>query len=114
MPSYSPVFSAQFVVHTGGDPYSPFEVPDGFTAVIREAAGFSGAGGFVAQVRIQNSLIAPGVKPISLGATGIPAWAQWQGRIVVPEGGQISVDVASFIDDPDFYVGGYLLRNTVS
>lgn len=114
MPSYSPVFSQSFIVDQGGAGYSSFLVPDGFTAVIRDFSAYSAAGGFVAKVSIQDSLIALPVVTCYVGATGIPAYGQWQGRVMVAAGGEITVQLVTFIDQPDVYVGGYLLRNTLS
>lgn len=112
--SYSPVFSAQFIVHKSGDPYSAFEVPSDMTAVIRDVTAWSTAGAFWVTVTIRNSLIAPQVTaPVAQGS-GVPAYGQWQGRVVVAGGGEIGISVVEFIGDPDVYVGGYLLRNTIS
>lgn len=108
----NPVFSSQFILNDSDTGYTSFLVPDGFVAVIRDFSAWSDAGGFVVQLVIRNSLAAPGVTVAAVTAAGVPNYAQWQGRIVLPPGGEISTHLASFIDEPSIYVGGYLLAET--
>lgn len=114
MPSYSPVFSAQFIVRAGTDPLVPFIVPAGFTAVIRDFSIFSS--GAIAEVilTIQNDSTAPEVKVAYLTLEGIGTGSQWQGRVVVPENGIIGLTQIDVGDSCHIYVGGYLLRNVIS
>jgi hypothetical protein len=114
VPSYSPVFSSQFIVSTEAEGYPSFLVPAGFTAVVRDFSIFSTASVELAQLFIQNSDAAPAVCCASLATASAPAYAQWQGRVVCPEGGTISVTLEFVFGAPDLYVGGYLLRNTLS
>lgn len=114
MASYSPVYSAQFVVRHSGDPLVPFIVPDGFTAVIRDFTVFSSAAGLIAQVQIQDSAEAPAVVVAQLGELDVAAYGQWQGRIVLPAPGIINVSLTEVGASAGIYVGGYLLRNVLT
>jgi hypothetical protein len=112
--SYSPVFSSQFILHNESVPNDSFEVPAGFTAVIREVDLYSVAGESTLYLFIKNSDAAPGVTFTTLTVAGINQTAQWTGRVVVPAGGSIVAETASLGTEDQFYVGGYLLRNTLT
>lgn len=114
MPSYSPVFSSQFILNNSTTGYSSFEVPAGFTAVIRDFSCYTIVGVSLAQILVQNSSVAPPIVVASLGELGVNVYAQWQGRVVVPAGGLIDQNLEFTGDGPDTYVGGYLLRNTLT
>lgn len=114
MPSYSPVFSSQFIVASELDGISSFLVPAGFTAVVRDFSSWFSAGGAVVQLVVQNSEAAPGVTVAAVGAAGVAEYSQWQGRVVVPAGGIMTVDTTYLGATPDIYVGGYLLRNNLT
>lgn len=112
--AYSAVYSQQFIVRWGGDPLPAYEVPAGFTAVIRDFSFYSGAAGDIMRLYIQNSAAAPQVVAAMLEGTGAPEYQQWQGRVVVPAGGFISLAESVVGDEADVYVGGYLLRNVTN
>lgn len=114
MPSYSPVFSAQFINYGASTPNTEFEVPSGFTAVVRDVSAFAQAGATVFDVRYQNDEDSPSI--VFWGGNPIGIWvpSQWQGRVVVPELGIISLGVESVDESFTCYVGGYLLRNTLT
>lgn len=114
MPSYSPVFSQGFIYYTDATPNSQFEVPSGFTAVIRDATLWVELGAAVVQVYIQLDEEAPGVTVIQLSGVGEPSYDSWQGRIMVPAGGIITYYVSDVDLNTHGYVGGYLLRNTLT
>lgn len=114
MPSYSPVFSSQLILGSDSTGYPSFDVPAGFTAVVRDFSQWDIAGGATTELVIQNSGAAPGIVSARLENAGVAAYSQWQGRVVVPEGGIISLTVTHIFAGPDVYVGGYLLRNTLT
>lgn len=105
------VYSTQFIVYTSATPNLSYEVEEGFTAVMRDAASAQDIGGYVLQVGFQNSPEAPACFPVAVGAAGVANYAQWTGRIVVPGGGTILAALSELGDAPYVYVGGYLLRN---
>lgn len=111
MPSYSPVYSTQFVVRHSTDPLVPFVVPDGFTAVIRDFTVYSAAGGLVAQTLIQDSAEAPALVVAQVGELDVAAYGQWTGRVVLPAPGIITNALVEAGAPASIYVGGYLLRN---
>jgi len=114
VPSYSPVFSSQFIVYTSATPNSSFDVPVGYTAVVRQATCYQDIGGYDFGVFLQNSEAAPSLQFVNLKDVGLAVADQWQGRIVVPGGGVIFILWSELGSSPQFYVGGYLLRNTLS
>jgi hypothetical protein len=114
VPSYSPVFSAPFLIYTDAAPNYTFEVPTAYTAVIRDFNVFCEVGGVAASVYIQDSEDAPACTVAFLQAEGALSYEQWQGRVVVPGGGLINLYVSSIDLETSAYVGGYLLRNTLS
>jgi hypothetical protein len=112
--SYSPVFSAQFIVYTSATPNNSFEVPAGFTAVVRDVSGWQEFGAWILQLHIQNSASAPACIVWAGLADGTSNALHEEGRWVCPAGGFISVDASSLGSNPNFYVGGYLLRNVAA
>lgn len=108
----NPVYSAQFILYTADTPNNEYIVPDGFTAVIRQISGYQAAGGWILQVNIQNSLIAPPVVIAVLNQEGVVNYVSTEGRWVVPEGGLMEVFFTTIGSTPTVYVGGYLIRNT--
>lgn len=114
MPSYSPVFSVQFIVYTPAAPNESYEVPAGFTAVIREVDLYQEAGASTVVVSAQDSDSAPVATFAALSLTGTIDSDQWTGRVVVPAGGIISIYPVSIGTGATVYVGGYLLRNNLS
>lgn len=114
MPSYSPVFSQGFIYGTPSSPVSSFAVPEGFTAVIRQWSVYGDISDFIAQLVGQNSAEAPRYVLDTQAQVGIAVQTQGQGRWVVPGGGIISIFVSSLGSTPSWYVGGYLLRNSLT
>lgn len=114
MPSYSPVFSAAFIEYTPETRGNTFLVPAGFTAVVRECSCFQDIGAFLYTVDIQNDLAAPALTVFAVVQTGVVNYVRGEGRWVVPGGGQITAEVDTYGDDCNMYVGGYLLRNSLS
>jgi len=114
VPAYPTVYSVQFIVYTPETPNNTFEVPSGFTAVIRDFEATIDIGEAVLQLGFQNSSVASVCYPVLLQPEGIYGSASWHGRIVVPEGGFIEFSASSLGTSPYVYVGGYLLRNPSS
>lgn len=114
MPSYSPVFSSQFIVYTDATPNTLFEVPSGFTAVVRDFTAFATASLTLVQLSISDSTGAPECTFASLNLTGLEIAQQWTGRVVVPENGFIVLTAGTLRANLQAYVGGYLLRNNLA
>jgi len=112
--SYSPVFSQAFIEYTPLTPNQTFEVPSGFTAVIRQVSCYQDIGAYVFYVDIQNSSIAPFVTVFAGHQEGDVNYVAGEGRWVCPEGGIITAAVDTLGTQVSMYVGGYLLRNTLS
>lgn len=114
MASYSPVFSAQFILRDSTEPLPSYEVPSGFTAVIRDFSAHVAVAGDIVILKIQNTASAPPVSIAQLSPIGAPAYDQWTGRVVVPEFGFMTLEEVTVGDNAGIYVGGYLLRNVAS
>lgn len=114
MPSYSPVFSQAFIQYTHSTPNEAFEVPSGFTAVIRQISVAQEIGSWYAYVNIQDSEAAPVLTVWIEEAAAVVNYAAGEGRWAVPGGGIITLGISTIGSVPSGYVGGYLLRNTLS
>lgn len=114
MPSYSPVFSQAFVQYTASTPNASFEVPAGFTAVVRQVSGWQDVGGYVLQLLFQDSEAAPSLTVASIEADGVANYAATEGRWALDEGGIMTIQASTLGATSSFYVGGYLLRNVLT
>lgn len=114
MPSYSPVFSQPFIEYIESEPNTEFAVPDGYTAVVRQISGYQDVGGWILYLYLRNSPSADAIVATQLAQVGDFNYAATEGRWVVPGGGIIQISISSLGSGPSFYVGGYLLRNTLS
>lgn len=114
MPSYSPVYSSQFIVYTPAAPNTEFLVPAGFTAVVREIDYYQEAGSSTMVVSIQDSDDAPVATFAALNLTGTINSDQWTGRVPVPAGGTIELYGVSIGTGFTAVVSGYLLRNNLT
>jgi hypothetical protein len=114
VPSYSPVFSQQFILSGASGGATAFLVPTGFTAVARDLTAYALLAATLVQLQVQDSESAPWVTVVNRTLAGVGTSAEWQGRIVIPEGGQMQVITDAETDGLDIYVGGYLLRNTLT
>lgn len=106
-----PVYSQGFIYYSDATPNTSFEVPAGFTAVIRDFTLWTNLGASQAQIDIQNDEEAPIVRCAYLYTVGVTSYAQWTGRVVVPAMGLITLSINSADLESSMYVGGYLLRN---
>jgi hypothetical protein len=114
VPSYSPVFSQAFIEYTHDTPNAQFEVPEGFTAVIRQWSVSQEISDWLFQVFINNDADAPNLVIVNENQAGINTYLAGEGRWVVPGGGLINIFLSSVGEVPCCYVGGYLLRNTLT
>jgi len=114
VPSYSPVFSAQFIVYTDSTPNTEYEVPAGFTAVVRQLSFFSSVSAAGWEFAINNTLGAPLCVIAGNSELGVLVFDNIEGRWVVPETGTMELFFSGPSSGVSFYAGGYLLRNTVS
>lgn len=114
MPSYSPVFSQGFIYYTEDAPNTTFEVPAGFTAVVRDWDLWveAEAGGF--QLEVATGAGAPYVAVDGIVTLAALTAYHFRGRVVVPAGGTILYNQDTLGVGATSYVGGYLLRNTLS
>ena len=114
MASYSPVFSAAFVIYTEDTPNDSFEVPSGFTAVIRDFDLSGNLADVGAQLYFKNSEAAPACFFHAETSLVVSSGFQWRGRVVVPSGGICGFTLTSFGTSVCAYMGGYLIRNTLT
>ena len=114
MPSYSPVFSQAFIQYTSETPNTRFDVPTGFTAIVRQISCYQDIGAYLLETYIADSDAAPGLTISELEQSGGLNYVQQEGRWVVPGGGYIAISLSPLGTSPQVYVGGYLLRNTLS
>lgn len=104
-----PVYSQQFLAYTDSSPETEFEVPSGYVAVIRQCTAVVTAALTFCQVGIQDSGAAPVCYVWSVELAGLLVSAAFEGRVVVPAGGIISINLGSLSAGASVYVGGYLL-----
>lgn len=114
MPSYSPVFSVPLIQWTTAAPNTSFLVPDGYTAVVRQMTILCEAGGVAGGVYIADSEIAPPCWIHYVTEFGVLVEDQLEGRWTVPGGGLLVLELTDFASLASAYVGGYLLRNSLS
>lgn len=114
MPSYSPVYSAPFINYTPSTPNNAFEVPTGFTAVVRQISVAQEIAISYAYLDFQDSGAAPSYTVWLGEPAGIPTYVAQEGRWVLNEGGIMTLSVVTLGTATSIYVGGYLLRNTLS
>lgn len=82
--------------------------------MVRDFSMWTAEGAAIAQLLVQNSGAAPAITMAAVSTLGVATYDQWQGRVVVPAGGILSVTISELSSGPDVYVGGYLLRNTLT
>lgn len=107
-----PVYSAQFINYSGSTPNTQYEVPAGFTAVVREIDYTVAAADTALGVYFANSPDAPTIWIDARTIAAVLQSEQWTGRVVVPAGGLITLDAIDVGDTVTVYVGGYLLGNS--
>lgn len=114
MAGYSPVYSQQFILYTPDTTNTSFEVPSGFTAVVRQITYGSYLGEGWAFMGVQNSAEADTCWFASLAINVVYGFSEWFGHVVCAEGGFISLNISQLADDGCVYCGGYLLRNQLA
>jgi len=112
--AYSPVYSVPLILYAAATPNESFEVPSGFTVVVRDIELYTGVGDSLLTV----ALWAPGapayINFAALNAVGINSSAQWRGHVALPEGYTVGLDISEIGAGDTAYVGGYLLRNILT
>ena len=111
--AYSPVYSAQFINYTDSSPNTLFDVPSGYTAVVRDIGFWCGGGESLIVVYFGNSPLAPEVTIAGTTQFGVNTLYHWSGRCVVPGGGVIGLYQQTLGVGATAYVHGYLLANTI-
>jgi hypothetical protein len=106
-----PVWSTQFIVYTESTPNTQFDVPAGYTAVIRQLTFFASVAGMGWEFAINNTLGAPLCIIAGNADLGLQVADQVEGRWVVPEGGTMELFFSGLSSGANFYAGGYLLPN---
>lgn len=114
MPSYPPVYSVPFVIYTPDTPNTSFAVPEGYTAIVRDMDVYQNVGDYIAYLGLGLSEVAPIAYCVGVASSGFGNYAQWRGRIVVPGGGFVYFALSEIGSSVAGYVGGYLLRNTLT
>ena len=104
-----PVYSVPFIQYSSSTPNLSFEVPAGYTAVVRQISAVQPAGAFALYVYIQDALDAPGIGIWAGESAGFWNYLAAEGRWVVPPGGFITIINEELLSDFNAYVGGYLL-----
>lgn len=107
----NPVFSQGFIYYTGDGSPTSFEVPEGFTAVVRQCAATILVGASSVYFRVQESDEAPILTfAVAYEIGALQSWAL-ECRVVCNAGGLITIFDSSEGTPSEVYVGGYLLRN---
>lgn len=106
-----PVYSVPLLLYTSETPTDEFEVPDGFSVVIRQVVVYSQLGEETIFLGFYTAGASFNVGVYSKTAYGVNACDYWEGRVVVPENSTIDLIVSSFSTYSSIYVGGYLLNN---
>lgn len=108
------VYSSQLISYSATTPNQQFDVPDGFTCIVRDIDAYQNVGAWILTLSYGNSLVAPAITVVALQADGVVNYNQWRGRIVVPAGGFVRIDANVFDTSLGVYVGGYLLADAAS
>ena len=114
MASYSPVYSAPFILSSPSAPNDAFEVPAGFTAVIRQISISAAISSGIFALNGQNSEEAPTWTIHQTTIDTLYSTQHVEGRWVVVAGGFITTYQSEIGDEFYVYVGGYLLRNVAA
>jgi hypothetical protein len=107
------VYSTPFLLYSDALGGRDFEVPEGAVAVVRDVEAYCSLGGLSMNVAINNPFgdLAVVIAPIS--DVGVNAGASWHGRVVVPAGYDIHLNLSSVDLESTVYVGGYLLTPAI-
>lgn len=110
---YSPVYSTAFITYTSSTPNLAFEVPAGFTAVVRQISIYQDVGAFQATLAFQDSDAAPQYYVYVGEQAGLINYLAQEGRWVLGAGGIMTLYLSTIDDSLTCYVGGYLLTNVI-
>ena len=106
-------YSQQFLVYTDSSPSVLYEVPPGYLADIRQVTAYSEAAIGGLTVSIQDSGEAPACIVVALVGAAAPWYQAWEGRVVVPSQGFISIAWSGASSGLNAYVGGFLLADNL-
>ena len=110
---YSPVYSTPFIQYSSITPNTQFDVPGGYTAIVRQFSAVQSIGGYYAALYIADNLDGPEMQVLNAEQVGADNSVQQEGRWVVPGGGYIRVAFSELGSSFYLYVGGYLLANNI-
>lgn len=105
------VYSQQFILYGPETGATAFDVPEGFTAVVRELSVYQEIGAYDVSFTINDSPEAPLTVVWSAHDVGVLTQQNIHGRWVVPETGSMEFFLSAYGDQVALYAGGYLLRN---
>jgi hypothetical protein len=114
VPSYNPVYSAPLILYTDDTPNTSFLVPAGFTAIIRQVVFWNQVADNYFICFLFGAGASEGVVFAAFTGISLNSAQQWEGRVVAPEGYTIECESGGLATGTTIYVGGYLLRNTLS
>jgi len=112
--AFSPVYSVPLIIYTEATPNESFDVPSGYTIVVREIDYYCALGGGSMAASIELAGSGAPCTFAALNVSGINASGQWTGRVPLTEGGTLAIDVTHLGTGDSIYVGGYLLQNTLT
>lgn len=110
--TYNPVYSTGFIYFIDATPNTLFDVPEGYTADVRQFLVTTEAAVGSVALQVANGAGAPYITCVYLNVGGGVQSESWEGRIVVPGGGSIQIIGAALGLTLCVYVGGYLLTNS--
>lgn len=108
----APVYSVPFVQFAPGTENESFEVPSGFTAVVRQISISVTVASGIFAVNVRDSPDAPDFAIHQTSLTDVYSTQHTEGRWVCPETGIISFYQSDVDVDVYCYIGGYLLGNS--
>jgi hypothetical protein len=107
------VYSAPFITYTDANGDRDFTVPEGFVAVIRDVEAYCGLGALSMNVEVNTAEGELAIVIASILDIGVNSSSSWHGRVVVPAGCDIHLNVSSVDLESTVYVGGYLLTPAI-
>jgi hypothetical protein len=105
------VYSTPFIQYTSATPNNQYEVPLGYVAIVRQITVQQNEGAYSFFAYTQDSPEAPGLVFAADESAGFYNYAAWEGRVVVPGGGIITIETSTVFSSLNSYVGGYLLND---
>lgn len=107
--SQRPVYSQGFIYCSATTPNLSFDVPNGFTAVVRQITLSQPDLSADWAMVIANEAGGPEIVAAAGTLSGVFNSDYRELRVVVPGGGFIGINMYDLGEEPNVYVGGYLL-----